>query len=124
MTHWQMYWFVKLGDIGCMFGVFAGILLALFVFLWFSWIFADMEGNEPWKSVIKKASPYLLVAGIACIFIATFIPSTKQMAAIIVIPKIVNNEQIQNIGENGLSILESKTVEWLKDIKKIEKPPQ
>ena len=48
--------------------------------------------------------------GITFFALATVIPSTKQLAAIIVIPKIVNNEKVQSVSLNLLDL----TNEWLK----------
>ena len=48
----------------------------------------------------------------------TFLPSTKQMAAIYVVPAIANNEKIQKIGGKTLDIsnqLLDLTKEYLKD---------
>lgn len=42
-----------------------------------------------------------------------FIPSTKEMAAIIVLPKIVNNEKVQDAGNKLFDL----AVEWLEDLK-------
>ena len=57
------------------------------------------------------------------------IPTQKEMAAIIVVPAIVSNEQIQQIGKNGLdltamatdylkSIMEEKTVKLKEECEK------
>ena len=43
-----------------------------------------------------------------------FVPSTKQAAAILTIPAIVNNEKIQTTVGNGLDLMEL-TTEWMKD---------
>lgn len=43
------------------------------------------------------------------------VPTQKEMAAIIVVPAIVNNEQIQQIGKNGLDLTAMAT-EYLKDV--------
>ena len=46
------------------------------------------------------------------IFVASmFIPSTKEMIAIIVIPKLANNEKIVEIGSD----LHNVAIKWLKD---------
>ena len=52
------------------------------------------------------------VIAMALIFVASlFIPSTKEMIAIIVIPKLANNEKIVEIG----SELHNTAINWLKD---------
>ena len=51
-----------------------------------------------------------------CIFgtvVNLFVPSTKEMAAIIIIPKVANSEKIENIG-NGLYNL---ALEWMEELR-------
>lgn len=48
---------------------------------------------------------------------AIFIPSTKQIAAIFIIPKIANSEKVEKIG-NGLYDL---AVEWMNELKPTKK---
>ena len=54
--------------------------------------------------------------------INTFIPSSKTIAAMYLIPAIVNNEHIQNSTSNALKMLEGLTKEWLEDF--IKKEPR
>jgi len=37
-------------------------------------------------------------------------PSSKNLAAIMIVPKIINNEKLQSIGDNTLDLVD----EWLK----------
>lgn len=46
-------------------------------------------------------------------FLWSLIPSTKQMAAIIIIPKIVNNQKVQEIPDKLLSLAEA----WMEELK-------
>ncbi|MBP5784489.1 MAG: hypothetical protein J6W16_02760 [Methanobrevibacter sp.] len=41
-----------------------------------------------------------------------FIPTTKEMAAIYIIPKIMNNENLNNIGNEMLNLAN----EWIKEL--------
>ena len=43
------------------------------------------------------------------------VPSTKQMCAIYLIPKIVKNERVQNLGDKSLAVIENKFEEWLNE---------
>jgi len=50
------------------------------------------------------------------LFLTGLVPTTKQAAVIILVPAIVNNENVKNIGENSLGSLEKfseYTVMWL-----------
>lgn len=46
-------------------------------------------------------------------FLSIFTPSSKTLASMYVIPAVVNNEQIQNIGKNGLESIELLTKQWV-----------
>ncbi len=50
---------------------------------------------------------------VALVLSLTFIPSTKQMAAIMIVPKIVNNEKVQTIGNKVYDL----AVEWMEELK-------
>ena len=50
-------------------------------------------------------------------FLSIFTPSSKTLAAMYVIPAVVNNEQIQNIGKNGLESLELLTKQWVYELR-------
>lgn len=49
--------------------------------------------------------------------ILIFIPNSKTLASMYVIPAVVNNEQIQNIGKNGLESLELLTKQWVDELR-------
>lgn len=63
------------------------------------------------KTALKITTAIMIVCG----FIAVFVPSSKTIAAMYVLPAIVNNEHIQNSTGNALEALENLTKEWLKD---------
>lgn len=50
--------------------------------------------------------------------LTVFIPESKTLASMYVIPAVVNNEQIQNIGKNGLESLELLTKQWVDELRK------
>lgn len=49
--------------------------------------------------------------------LALFTPGSKTLASMYVIPAVVNNEKIQNIGKNGLESLELLTKQWVKELR-------
>ena len=51
---------------------------------------------------------------------ATLVPSTKEFAAIYLIPKIANNEQVQKVPDNLLKLLNAKLEDWINDVGKKE----
>lgn len=54
----------------------------------------------------------LLIFVIFC-FITVFTPSSKTIAAMLIVPAITQNQHIQNIGDNGLKLIEGRMKEWL-----------
>ena len=123
ITPCQMYWLVKLDDIR--------LGIANLMWLPITWLVitaivsvaalaatADEEQSlreRVWRR-IKKAMllcipmPFLMVA---LQLTAAFIPSTKQMAAIVVVPKLVNSEKVQTAGNKLYDI----AVEWMDELK-------
>ena len=76
--------------------------------------------------LLKKAEMILISLFVIFGGLKIAIPTQKEMAAIIVVPAIVNNEQIQQLGKNGLdlsvmatdylkSIMEEKTAKLKKE---------
>ena len=129
MTWFQMYLFTRLDSIhvalmlGC-------IIFGFFIF--FAPPFIDMadsdEGNWAKEKVqlIKKVEAILISLFVVFGGLKIAIPTQKEMAAIIVVPAIANNEQIQKLGKNGLdlsvmatdylkSIMEEKTAKLKKE---------
>ncbi len=71
------------------------------------------------KRWIPKAIGYLkytITVSIICLVISILVPTQKEAAAIYLIPKIVNNEQIQDISKNSLNLLNNTLAEYLDNI--------
>lgn len=68
----------------------------------------DDNAKNTAKTMLCYSLPILLLTTI----LAILVPTTKQLAAIYLIPKVVNNEQVQKIPENVLNLLNSKLNEW------------
>ena len=52
---------------------------------------------------------------------ACAIPNSNQVAAIYLLPKIANNEQVQQIPDKALKLMEGKMDEWLDGLRKEKK---
>lgn len=106
ITPMQMYWLLKLDDISgfCTVALFVSLFL-----LWLSmtayWI-GDEDTNEKDKKTVRILFCLAVISGIFFGCVKTFLPSTNQMAAIYVVPAIVNNERVKNIGNKTLDISE------------------
>lgn len=74
-------------------------------------IIESEETNEKFCRWFNPMMPKILGAFICVVLLNTFLPSQKTIAAMIVVPAIVNNENIQNISKNTLQWAE----EYIKD---------
>ena len=104
LTTMQMYWIAILDNIKVVaitISVLSGILSFPLVF---EWIDEQIHGITPLLSL------FMAVLGFAAF---AFLPSTKQMAAIMIVPKIVNCEKVQSIGNKVYDL----AVEWMDELK-------
>lgn len=91
------------------------------------WVYRDVVGQS-YKDSVKRmyqrdakvamrvfrvTAPMVVIFALGLIFL----PTTKQMAAIVVIPKVVNNEKVQNIGNE----LHELAIDWLNELKPSKK---
>ena len=117
ITAWDVYWITRLDGIGflCM-TMFLVALAAVVV-----WCFV-MGPAEMWQYNKEKHPQYLrllyaaIASGLLVLTIGTFIPTTKEAVAIYMIPKIANNEQIQQLPDNAMKFLNGKFEEWIGDM--------
>lgn len=101
ITPMQMYWLLKLDDIRAFCAFFVGFaILAIIISL------AVYNDDET-----ERVRKYATVRFVLCLFglglfggALTFLPSTKQMAAIYVVPAIANNEKMRQVGDKTLDI--------------------
>ena len=100
ISPWLIY-FIGIADkVG---GFFMTLTIASAISIWVS----GMSGNY---NLAKKFSFYAVIFA----FLASVTPSSKTVAAMIVIPPIVNNKQVQELPNNVLEFIN----DYLKDAKK------
>ena len=101
-----------------------GLVGGAFLFFWMIGKAESCKTEED-EAILKRLWRCLKLA-ITCVIcstlIHTFVPSSKTIAAMYLIPAIVNNEHIQNSTSNALKMLEELTKEWLEDF--IKKEPK
>lgn len=108
ITTMQMYWLVTLDK-------FAYTGWFLLIFFGIATLFMiGMLADDLVKKWCPIATAALSFSGLV---IVTFTPSTKQMAAIMIVPKIANSEKVQTIGNKVYDL----TVEWMNELKPAEK---
>lgn len=89
----------------------------------FYYVFRDDHDMISIVNILRKISFTSIFLLVISLFGVTFLPTTKQMAAIIVLPKVLNNEKVQNIGNEALDLtgnLLQLSNEYLKDLMKQE----
>ena len=105
ITPMKMYWLLKLDDV-------LNISTLVFILAMFSLVLCFIvgtiyEGDVCCEDAYKKLRRVRNVSfwfGLFFGSIMTFLPTTKQLAAIYVVPAIANNEKIQQIGGKTLDI--------------------
>lgn len=72
-----------------------------------------LDEDEARRAIRTIVAPIIVISAL----LAIFVPESKTLASMYVIPAVVNNEQIQNIGKNGLESLELLTRQWVKELR-------
>ena len=112
ITTSEMYWLTRLDDINFVLGLFF-ILGGVATFLLYLFGAIEYEDAPDRRRQVWQIARRALSSVILALIVGTFIPTTKEMAAILVIPKIVNNEKVQDAGNK----LYDLAVEWLEALK-------
>ncbi len=115
MTSWMMYWLLMLDEVNAVFVVAGSLLGGWVLFMFCVWLWSltppvsedDKKRAELGKRCGLRYFPLFLFA----LSLAVFTPNTKQMAAIIVVPKIINNKQVQEIPEKLMGLCDA----WIED---------
>ena len=105
ITTTQMYWLVTMDGIVYACALIAAIL-ALVAFLL---ILRTLDDDD----IPKWTPPVVALAALAFALVAVFVPTTRQMAAILVVPKIANSEKVQTAGNK----LYDLAVEWMDELR-------
>lgn len=110
ITENSIYWITRL-DYFCNFCWAMGILLVIFA------TFGVIVGFINWfeeedKRGLKLFLPALFLS-LLIVFGSLFIPTTKEMCAIKIIPKITNSEKVQELPNKVVDLAE----EWIEELK-------
>ena len=104
-------------------GIFLGFIASgAFLIFWMIGKAESYKTEEDEKTIrrLARCLKYAVTCLICCVLLNTFVPNSKTIAAMYLIPAIVNNEHIQNSTSNALKMLEGLTKEWLEDFIKKE----
>lgn len=112
ITTQQMYWLTRLDSLcNTLVTLFVGCIIAA-VALYIIWA-VNFDCDDDYLIKHRRVATRLVCSAVVALIVGAFIPTTREMAAIIVIPKIVNNEKVQEAGNK----LYDLTVEWLDALK-------
>lgn len=107
-----IYWITRLNGINIFLGTIMTLsAIAVFIFM-IGMIVTKVDHDDEEYGIFKKyllTSTYIFIP-ITILFILT--PTTKEACAIYVVPKIVNNEKVQNIGQEFYDL----ALDWMKEL--------
>ena len=116
LTEWEMYWITRLDNISLVLHLACvGMIIFLF-FLAIPAVFHIFDGEALPKSV-KVWMKRLIISLISCAIVCSLVPTTKEYAAIKVVPLLVNNEDFQQIGPEFLQLARG----WLGELQPTKK---
>jgi hypothetical protein len=111
ISSFGIYLITRLDAISVAFIIVFCLPLVVSIFLVISLIADDQQNVTPW---LMRSLLTFIVALV--LFVLT--PTTKEFAAIYLLPKIANSEKIQGIGSDAVNVLHEKLKEWVDDIGK------
>lgn len=118
ITEWEMYWITRLDGIGTFFTLMAIFAWGIggFIGLYYLCKFIKEHSEERKKLLIILAiSVWLSVESVLMVG-SILVPSTKSMVAILAIPAISRNEDMQEIPGNMAKFINKNLQEWVKDM--------
>ena len=110
VTAWQMYWITRLDSINTFVVVSAFLFFTVFGGS-LATILANVYDSSKFRVITATSLILAVLFGVS----AAFIPSTKDAAAIIMIPEIANNQDVQDVVKTAPQLLNLKMQEWLND---------
>lgn len=116
-----MMWLIYLiGNINAITGLsfLVGAIFILWVMARYWHLAAKVEANEitekeGWRR-FKKSCLILAPVSILFISIGILLPNSQTLAAMYLIPKLAANQQLQQISDKGLTLLNAKLDDWIK----------
>ena len=118
ITTSQMYWLTRMDIVNEVCSYILLILILLVPCLAFvGYMIADSSSSDSRCAYVSWLKKYVILLWLFALMISTsviiFMPTTKEMAAIIIVPKIANSEKVQTVGNK----LYDLAVEWMDNLK-------
>ena len=108
ITPEMMYWLTRCDSI-CT----ASTILAVAFAILFAFTLIPIIINQAESISVFLICPLAFVFGMAFAATSVFVPSTKEMAAIYVIPKIANSQTVKDLGEGVVTLAR----EWIEELR-------
>lgn len=130
ITPTTMYWLSRLDGIVCGLSVICAITIVLsIVFAFAGCVLRSIEKEYSWQTQESVDAAHatgrrlhgyatkLIVMSCAFVLTTVLIPTTKEMAAILIVPKVANSEKVQEIGGR----LYDLATEWMEELRPAKK---
>lgn len=114
ITTTQMYWLTRLDALNNLFYFMLAspILLAIVCFVCLP-VLLEFDKDNPFNVFVRKALKIVIFISFIGSLCLSFVPTTRDMAAIIIVPKIANSEKVQQAGNKLYDLV----VEWMDELK-------
>jgi hypothetical protein len=116
MSPWFIYLFTRLESINEIIRLLS-VLTAVLVPSWIviGFMAQVIEKNDYLVKPLFKYKTKLIIFVIMILSLNILVPTTKEAAAIYLLPKIVNNENISHIPNKALDVLNNKFDLWIEE---------
>ena len=116
-----MYWLTRLSPLG---HGLTFIIVLLFILASVFLIAGCIMQDDVWNDcthetgeTLIKISPLSAVVAVVLLLVNCLLPTTREMAAIIIVPRIANSEKVQTVGNQ----LYDLAVEWMEELRPANK---
>ena len=111
-----MYLFTRLDILCTVVCITALSLVVVLITLAFYYGVAKMDDDDDSAEKISRGFKKVIYPAAVFGLLAVAIPTQKEAAAIYLIPKLVNNEEVQDIAGKSLDVLQLKLNKWLDEL--------
>ena len=118
ITTAQMYWLTRLTPLGSGVRAIIDILAPLTIGILVAGLLMQEPGSfkDETRRIgrkLVKASPFVAVLAVVLLIANCLLPTTKEMAAILIIPRVANSEKVQTVGNH----LYDLACEWMEELR-------
>ena len=113
MEWYHIYLFTRIDYVVDCIDIFM-VLVALGLFI-LGCLFPLYYEEEEYRPLAYKIAKYLVIVFIITVGFRIVIPTQTEVAAIYLVPKIINNESVQKVPESVAKLLEVKLNQWIEE---------